>query len=522
MPPGVGYNLAAVSTRAAIVLLDDKPLSLADLGQLLGQPLDVQISEACWQRVRESRRRTEDVLASGRTVYGINTGFGQLKNVVIPPQQVRALQENLLMSHAVGTGPAVPLEIVRLMMLFKLKALTAGYSGVQPETVQLLRDLLGADALPVVPSRGSLGASGDLAPLAHLVLPLVGRGQISRAGKIGAAAAVLKTLGLRPVRLEAKEGLALINGTQFMSAAAAACIVRCRALAREADLIGSMSLEALLGSAAPFDARLHAIRPHAGAVAVAVNFRALLAGSAILPSHAGCNKVQDPYSLRCIPQVHGASRQAIEHAAGVVETEINSVTDNPILFEGGDVISGGNFHGQPLALALDYLAIAAAELASISERRIYLLLDAQDGLPPMLVADAGLNSGLMMLQYTAAALVNENKVLCTPASVDTIPTSRGQEDHVSMGATSANKLLAVVDNAEQVLALEALCAAQALQFRMPLQAGLGPRAAAERLRREVAFVECDREMGPDIAAALRLVRAGALTAAAEDAVGPLQ
>lgn len=507
---------------AGSLILGDEGLTLAALAPLLGRPIRAQISPAAWKRVEASRVHVDGALASGRVLYGINTGFGNLKSVRIPPDRLELLQENLILSHAVGAGEPAPAAIVRFVLLLKLQSLLCGHSGVRRATVQLLADMLNADCLPVVPSRGSLGSSGDLAPLAHMVLPMIGRGRVHLAGQELSAAGAFERAGLKPIRLQAKEGLALINGTQYMGAVAAAAVVRARRLADTADIVAAMSLEACRGSAVPFDPRLHQARPHRGALITARRMRALLADSPIMASHAGCGKVQDPYSLRCIPQVHGASRDAIEHAAGVVEIEINSATDNPLIFEDGAVLSGGNFHGQPLALILDYLAMAVAELANISERRSYLLLDGADGLPPMLIDDPGVNSGLMILQYTAAALVNENKVLATPACVDSIPTSRGQEDHNSMGATSANKLLRILDNAETVLAIEALCAAQGLDYRQPLRAGRGAQAAYEAVRGRIAHASHDRAFADDLEIALQLIRGHDLPAAAAVALGGLE
>jgi histidine ammonia-lyase len=407
----------------------------------------------------------------------------------------------------------MPDPLVRLMMLFKVHALLAGHSGVRVETVRLLVGMISADLLPVVPTKGSLGASGDLAPLSHMVLPMIGRGEVRRAGERVAAAAALKAAGMAPISLGAKEGVALINGTQFMSAYAAEAVVRGLRLCRHADVIAAMSLDGFAGSIKPFDERLHALRPHPGAIEVAGNVRRLLAGSEILASHVGCDRVQDPYSMRCIPQVHGAVRDALRHVTDAALREINSVTDNPILFENGDVISGGNFHGQPIAIALDYLGIALAELAAISERRIYLLLSGTAGLPTLLMADTGVNSGFMLPQYTAAALVSENKILAHPASVDSIPTSLGQEDHVSMGATAAVKCRQILENAETVLAIEQMCAAQALDFRAPLKPTPAIQAALAEVRRHISHADRDRLFGDDIHMSLELLRSQAVTRA---------
>ncbi|MFU8878163.1 MAG: histidine ammonia-lyase, partial [Wenzhouxiangellaceae bacterium] len=383
--------------------------------------------------VRTSRDRVEQALATDVPIYGINTGFGALASQRIAPDRLAELQRNLLLSHACGTGEPLTPEITRLMLRLKIHALGLGFSGISEPTFRLLLELDRHDIIPVVPSRGSVGASGDLAPLAHMSLPLIGAGKCWKPDGSGhePAAQALARAGLQPVAPAAKDGLALINGTQMMAACGAFVLARCLKLVADADILGAMSLEALQGSARPFDERIHQLRPHPGQIQSATNVRKLLEGSEILESHRDCGKVQDPYSLRCIPQVHGASRDALAHAIEVVEREINSVTDNPLVFENGDIVSGGNFHGQPLALVLDYAAIALAELASISERRTYLLLAGHDGLPTLLMSDTGLNSGFMIPQYTAAALVSENKVLCHPASVDSIPTSLGQEDHVS-------------------------------------------------------------------------------------------
>ena len=474
--------------------------------------------------VERSRQLVEAILEEGNAVYGINTGFGALKAQRVERGDVERLQVNLLRSHAVGVGPPVPKEITRRMLRLKIHALGLGFSGV---SASVFRRLLVMDELgivSVVPTRGSLGASGDLAPLAHLALPLLGEGHVWNGDESVPSAMALEEHGLSPVTLQAKDGLALINGTQFMAAYGCEIAIRAQRLAKTADVIAAMSLEASRGSVRPFDERVYAVRRHPGHGAVAENVRRLLHDSEIVRSHADCNKVQDPYSLRCVPQVHGASRDAIAHVAGVVETEINSVTDNPLVFENEgepDLVSAGNFHGQPLALALDYAAIALAEWASISERRTYLLLSGIDELPSFLVAEPGLQSGFMLPQYTAAALVSENKTLCHPASVDTIPSSQGQEDHVSMGAWAALKALQVLENAEQVLGIEALCAAQGLDFRRPLRAGQGVEAVHAAVRRAVAFRETDVLFTDDLAAAAELVRSGVLAEAAEAEVGTL-
>ena len=517
------------SLTPAPLTLGAGDLTLDALDALLDRPLAPRVAPEALARVRRGRDWVEQITQRGGAVYGVNTGFGHLKNKRISAEQLGQLQENLLVSHAVGVGPPTPPGIVRWMLLFKTHMLLRGHSGVREEIVERLVGWLNADLCPVVPTRGSLGASGDLAPLAHLFLPLIGRGRALLpvrpvAGAASASPAweelegaeALRRIGQTPARLLAKEGLALVNGTQFMLAYASEIAVRARRLLDLADLALCMSLEGACGSVAPMQARLHALRPHPGAQRVAQNVLRHMAGSEVLKSHEHCDKVQDPYSLRCAPQAHGATRDAITHFCEVVERELSSVTDNPILFGHTDpetpadetpcAVSGGAFHGAPLALTLDYVAIALTDLASISERRVYLLLSGEDGLPKLLMQDTGLNSGFMLPQYTAAALLNECKVLATPASVDSIPTSLGQEDHVSMGATSALKCYEIVDRVETVLAIEMLCAAQAMDYRDPLRPGAGPRAAREILRRHITHAEQDREFGEDIRLAIWLLR----------------
>lgn len=475
------------------------------------------------EAVSQSRKIVDGALLDGEAHYGINTGFGVLANKRISNDELATLQQNILLSHACGMGDPVPPEITRLMLQLKIHSLSLGYSGVSEQTFKQLLALEEQGILPWVPSRGSVGASGDLAPLAHMCLPLIGRGEVwdeTLSARIPAAA-VLEAKGIEPVKLQAKDGLALINGTQMMAAYGAFVLERTLVLQREADLLAAMSLEALQGSAAPFDERIHSIRPHHGQQVVASNIRKLLEGSEILASHRHCGKVQDPYSLRCVPQVHGASRDSLDYARNCIETELNSVTDNPLVFEQGDILSGGNFHGQPLALAMDFAAIALAELASISERRTYLLLEGHDGLPKLLMQDTGVNSGFMIPQYTAAALVSENKVLCHPASVDSIPTSLGQEDHVSMGSISAFKLLEVLRNVERVLAVELLTSAQALDFRSSLAPGHGVRLAHDALRREIKHAVKDYEVRNDLDQCVEISRSGALLKAVENELGPL-
>jgi len=473
--------------------------------------------------VDRSREVVLAALEDGKAHYGINTGFGVLANKRISPEEVNDLQTNILLSHACGVGDPVPREISRLMLQLKVHALGLGNSGISRPTFSQLLTFDEHDIVPWVPSRGSVGASGDLAPLAHMCLPLIGRGEVwNEAGnEKEAATEALARHGLSPVQLTAKDGLALINGTQMMAAYGAFVLERVITLQKEADVLAAMSLEALQGSAAPFDPRVHEIRPQPGQAQVAANIRLLLRESEILDSHRDCGKVQDPYSLRCVPQVHGASRDALRYAIEVIEIELNSVTDNPLVFENGDIISAGNFHGQPLALAMDFAAIALAELGSISERRTYLLLAGHDGLPELLMQDTGVNSGFMIPQYTAAALVSENKILSHPASVDSIPTSLGQEDHVSMGSISAIKLLAVMRNLERILAVELLTAAQALDFRAPLKPGRGVMIAHQVLRDHVEHAHKDYEVRNDLDHCAELLRTGALSRSIADQMEPL-
>ena len=506
-------------------LLSGTGLTLEVVRALGRSRAPIGLAPGAQERVALSRAVVDRLQAGERSYYGINTGFGALAHTRIAPGDIEKLQENLILSHAVGVGREIEPPLVQLMLLLKVNALALGLSGVRPILVEYLLRFYNAGISPVVYAKGSLGASGDLAPLAHLTLPLLGLGEAWMNGAKQPAPAALATLRLPPLRLHSKEGLALINGTQFMAAHAVHALLRIADLLKTADITAAMTLEAMRGSATPFDARIHAARPHAGQIETADNVRRLLAGSEILPSHLNCGKVQDPYSLRCVPQVHGAVRDAVRQARAVVETEINSVTDNPLVFPNGDVVSGGNFHGEPLAFALDFLAIATAEIASISERRLYLLLGGDTmgdrKLPKLLMSDTGLNSGFMLPQYAAAALVSENKILAHPASVDSIPSSLGQEDHVSMGAIAATKLLEVVTNAETVVAIELMSAAQALDFIHPLKAGGGIEAAYAEVRRHVAFAEADRLFHNDIQTSLELVRRGSVIAAAEAVSGPL-
>ena len=450
-------------------------------------------------------------------VYGINTGFGPLCDTHISEEDTCTLQYNLLKSHSVGVGKPIPTEIAKLMLITKVHALAKGYSGISIETLDRIIWHIDQDIIPVVPEKGSVGASGDLAPLAHLFLPLIGLGEVEFEGKIMPAAEMLKQYGLEPVKLGPKEGLALINGTQFILSFAIRAIKRMHNALQLADLAGAMSLEGLMGSARPFDPRLHEIRPYKGTKLVAERLFNLLNHSEILNSHVNCDRVQDPYSLRCMPQVHGASRNAWLHLKELTEIELNSVTDNPIIFNADDTISGGNFHGQPLALPLDYATVAAAELGNIADRRCYLMSEGRYGLPKLLTEHAGLNSGLMIPQYTTAALVTENKTMCFPASADSVPTSLGQEDHVSMGSISGRKLHQVLDNLEYIQAIELLYAAQAMDFRRPLKSTPVMEACHDYVRQYVPFIKEDRIFADDIKALHGIVMDGSLLALADEA-----
>lgn len=482
------------------LVLEGGALSVRELEEVARGGRRVELSDACRRAMSGSRRLVEETLARNAVAYGINTGFGELSRVVIPPGDVARLQVNLLRSHRVGIGPPLPEDVVRGMLLLRTDSLSRGFSGVRPVVVERLIDLLNAHVAPVVPEQGSVGASGDLAPLAHLASVLIGEGEAFHGGERLPAAGALKRAELAPLTLEAKEGLALINGTQTMTSAGALAWCDAARILDAAQAAAATCLEALLGSHRPFDPRFHAVRPHPGAQVVSRNVRALTAGSAINESHADCGTVQDRYSLRCIAPVLGASFDALAHAREVLEREMRAVTDNPLCFaDSGEILSGGNFHGQPVALTLDYMAIALAEIGSFSERRTFLLLDGRaSGLPAFLALNPGLQSGLMMAQYAAAALVSENKVLAHPASVDSIPTSAGTEDHVSMGMTAALKLRRVVENVRRVVAVELLCAAEGLERRRPLASGPGVEETVRRVRRRVAPLADDRPLSDDI------------------------
>lgn len=466
----------------------------------------VGIAASALQQIEACRQYLNQKMSdSDALFYGINTGFGYLQNVAIDKSQLETLQRNLLLSHACGMGDEIPSEIVRLMLMLKIKSLCYGHSGVQVDTVQRLADMLNHDVIPVVYAQGSLGASGDLAPLSHLCLPLIGEGEVWYKGERMHSGKALSMLGWEPIRLQSKEGLALINGTQFMSAFGLYNLYRATKLYDWAQAIAAISFDAFDCVAHPLHPRIHEIRPHTGQAEAAAGIRNWLSGSQIQDQPK--KQVQDPYSFRCIPQVHGASIDAIRYVLSVFITEINSVTDNPNIFPEEDlIVSGGNFHGQPLALGADFLAIAVSELSSISERRMYQLISGQRGLPLFLVKEPGLHSGFMIPQYTAAGIVSENKQLCTPASVDTIPSSNNQEDHVSMGANAATKCKRVVDNLEKVLAIEMMIAVQALEFRRPLQSSAGLEKIVSSYRNEVSFNDADRYLHEDMMKTLLFLR----------------
>ncbi len=466
-----------------------------------------RISQSAAALIEQSRKRVEEIVADHLNVYGINTGFGPLCTTIISDKDTKTLQYNILMSHSVGVGDPISPDIAKLMMILKVHALSMGYSGIAMSTLERIMWHIDQNIIPVVPCQGSVGASGDLAPLSHLFLPLIGLGEVYFEGQRTPTASVFQKFGRAPVELGAKEGLALINGTQFIAAHAIKVVERFQNCLDNADLIAAMNLEAMLGSVRTFTEELHLLRPYKGTIYVAERMRTLLADSEMVLSHKNCTRVQDPYSLRCIPQVHGASRNAFLHLKETLHIELNSVTDNPILLRDGTTVSGGNFHGQPLAMPLDYAAVAVAELGNIADRRIYLSLkDTIPGLPKLLMRETGLNSGFMIPQYTTAALVSENKTFCFPASADSIPTSLGQEDHVSMGSISARKCLMIVDNLEKIQGIELFCAAQGFDFRKPLKSGLILEACHDLVREQIPFAESDHVMSEEMNKAILMVK----------------
>ena len=486
--------------------ISNKFLTLKELDHILHGHSKIALSEDARHKIIRCRDYLDQKIASSNNpIYGINTGFGSLYNKNIPKEDLEKLQENLVKSHACGMGAEVPREIVLLMLFLKVQSLSYGYSGVQLETVERLIDMFNQRVLPKIYEMGSLGASGDLAPLAHLSLPLIGLGEVHYLGKIYSSEEILPLLGWGRIHFKAKEGLALLNGTQFMSAYGVWCLIHSQRILKLANIIGALSLDGFDGRIEPFDELVHNIRPHKGQLKVARDIKKLLEGSSI--STQSKKHVQDPYSFRCIPQVHGASDDAIQYVSDIVMTEVNAVTDNPNVFPEEDkIISAGNFHGQPLALSLDFLAIALAELGNISERRTYQLISGSRDLPNYLVANPGINSGLMIPQYTAASIVSQNKQLCTPASVDSIVSSNGQEDHVSMGANAATKAYRVVNNVYSILAIELITAAQALDFRKPLKTSPILEKFVNTFRKSVPFIETDRLLHDDMVKAEKFLK----------------
>ncbi|HHP7242793.1 MAG TPA: histidine ammonia-lyase [Cyclobacteriaceae bacterium] len=467
--------------------------------------------EAAKHLIEKSAANVQNIIDRGEVVYGVNTGFGPLCTTIINKGQTKSLQENILRSHSVGVGEATPLEVVKLMMITKIHALSKGYSGISMKVLERIQWHLANDIIPLVPQQGSVGASGDLAPLAHLFLPLIGLGKVWKNGVYRDSGEVLKKYQLKPVELGAKEGLALINGTQFIQAFSILGIQRLLNCMDTADIVGAMSLEGVLGSARPFEKELHDIRPFEGSQYVAQRLNILLKNSEMVASHASCGRVQDPYSIRCMPQVHGTVRNAWLHLKELLEIEMNAVTDNPIIISDKKAISGGNFHGELLAVPIDYLSIAACELGNISDRRTYLLLQGgADGLPKLLMKNTGINSGFMIPQYTSAALVAENKSICFPASADSIPTSLGQEDHVSMGSISARKLNQIINNLENILAVEMICAAQAFDYRKPMKSGIILEACHDLIRSRIDHAEEDRVFAEDMNKAREIIISGQL------------
>lgn len=468
--------------------------------------INAELCQEALEQINKSQQNVEKMASSDEAIYGINTGFGPLCDTQISPEETHILQKNLLITHAVGVGEPIAKAISKLMLITKVHALSQGFSGIRLEVVKRMLAFIELDLIPVVPEQGSVGASGDLAPLSHLFLPLIGEGEFWQNGKAVPAANLLAQHELVPLELHAKEGLALINGTQFILSHGITALTKMRYLLDLADLAGAMSIEGMQGSESPFREELHKTRPFVGNLTVAARMRAFFKGSQNMADHEDCDRVQDPYSLRCIPQVHGASRNAYYHLKELVEIEMNSVTDNPIVISSEEAISGGSFHGQPLAMVLDYASIAAAELGNISDRRCYLLLEGLHGLPRLLTTSGGLNSGMMIPQYATAALVTENKSLCFPPSADSVPTSMGQEDHVSMGSISGRKLNQILGNLEKIIAIELMYAAQAIEFRRPNKCSASLEENFALIRTKVAKLEEDRLLKPDIDAMIELVK----------------
>ena len=506
------------------ILLGVDGMTLEDLVSIAREGGKVRLTKESEKRIANTRNLVEKWIQEEKTIYGVTTGLGALSDVIISKEDTRRLQENVLMSHASGVGDILDKETVRAAMALRIKDLARGYSGIRLETLYRLIELLNRDVCPVVPEKGSVGASGDLAPLAHLSLVLLGLGEAFYEGQRMPGTEALRRCGMEALQLEAAEGIALVNGTQIMSAIGGLAVYDALRLSKMTDIAAALSLEVLMGSRTEFDPRIHHVRPHPGQASAADNMYRITRNSEIISSHKDCSRIQDAYTLRCSPQVHGASKDAIHYADNVVETEIYSATNNPLILpESGEFLLGGNFHGQPIALAMDFLCIAVSELANISERRIERLVNPDlSGLPAFLVKDGGLNSGLMIAQYAAASLVSENKVLSHPASVDSIPTSGNKEDHVSMGTISASKCREVVENTEHVIAIELLCGAQAMDLLTNMKPGEGTLAAYRVIREAVPHLESDRILSKDIATVKRLVQSGKILKAVEKKVGRLR
>ncbi len=505
------------------ILIDGNTLALESIREV-AKGAKVKLTKEAILKVNKSRKQVEDIVKQEKVAYGINTGFGTLSEVSIDKDKVEELQRNLIHSHSIGVGEVFDRETTRAVMVLRANTLAKGYSGIRLKTLQLLFDMLNEGIHPVIPEKGSVGASGDLAPLAHLALGLIGEGPVEYKKRQMLGSTALKKCKLEPARLVAKEGLALINGTQVMTAVAVLALLEAEDAARVADVVGAMTCEGMLGSTKPFQARIHKLRPHKGQKDSATNLRKLLKNSPIVKSHAGCHRVQDAYSLRCMPQVHGASRDALSYLRNVLEIEANSATDNPLLFPDENlVISGGNFHGQPVAIACDLACIALSEFGNISERRVEQLVNPHlsSGLPPFLIREEGLNCGFMIAQVSSAALVSENKSMCHPASVDSIPSSAGREDHVSMGTISARKMRIILKNLQEILAIELLVSCQALDLRSPLKPAEGTASAHKLVRQKVPFMEKDRSLYPDQRNILKLIIDGSLLEAVTKVTGKL-
>ncbi|MBN2790738.1 MAG: histidine ammonia-lyase [Candidatus Delongbacteria bacterium] len=500
------------------IILDGFSIDLEKYSKIVFEDMKIVIDKTSVKNIEKCRKVIEDIVDHSYVKYGINTGFGKFSNVVIDKKNTVTLQKNIILSHAVGVGEPLSLEIAKGVMVLKLNSFLPGNSGVRLVVAETLVQMINKNVIPYIPEKGSVGASGDLAPLAHMALVMTGQGKAFYKGKLISGKKAMQLAGIPALELQEKEGLAILNGTQVMTAIAAVGLIRIENILKCADISGAMSLEALMGTISAFDLRVQSVRPHPGQKKTAMNFLSLLRGSKIIESHKKCNKVQDAYSLRCIPQVHGAIKDTYAHVKTVVLTEMNSITDNPLVFEKDqDVISGGNFHGEPIAFVMDFMSIALSELASISERRIEYMLDpaTNDGLPAFLVSKGGLNSGHMMTQVTAASLVSENKVLSHPASVDSIPTSSNKEDHVSMGTHAARKMLTILENTTNVISIELLCAAQALDYRDPSQSAKAIKSVYDTIRKSISFMKKDRLIHNDIVKLVKLVKEYKIVEAAE-------